>query len=84
MKTKITILTEYVVIEKPSDEYHRAIFGFVVNKVPFLLKWLSIYFSCNYIQSEMGGLVFGTEASGFIFTPMQSLHLPLFSLLMVQ
>lgn len=47
IKTKIIILTEYVVIKEPLDEYYRAVFGFVVNKVPSPLKWFSIYCSCN-------------------------------------
>lgn len=48
IKPKIIVLTEYVVIKKPLDEYYRAVFGFFfVNKVPSLLKWLSIYCSCN-------------------------------------
>lgn len=47
IKTKIIILTEYVVMKEPLDEYYRAVFAFVVNKVPSLLKWFSIYCSCN-------------------------------------
>lgn len=37
-KSKIIILTEYVVMKEPLDECYRALFGFVVNKVPSLLK----------------------------------------------
>lgn len=46
IKTKI-ILTEYIVMKEPLNEYYRAVFGFVVNKVPAHLKWFSIYCSCN-------------------------------------
>lgn len=46
IKTKIIILTKYVVM-KDLLEYYRTVFGFVVNKVPSPLKWFSIYCSCN-------------------------------------
>lgn len=46
IKIKI-IMTKYVVMKELLDECDRAVFGFVVNKVPFPLKWFSIYCSCN-------------------------------------
>lgn len=44
---EIILVAECDVLKEPLDEYYRAVFGFVVNKVPSLLKWFSIYCSCN-------------------------------------
>lgn len=43
----ITIWTERVVLDTCSDRNHAAVFGFIVNKVPFLLKWLPVFFIHN-------------------------------------
>ena len=67
IKTKIIILTKYVVMKELLDEYYSTVFGFVVNKVPSPLKWFSIYCSCNQIQSEIGGLLFGTHCSEWVY-----------------
>lgn len=43
IKIKVIVFAEYAVMKEPFDEHYRAVFGFVVNKVPSLLKWFSIY-----------------------------------------